>query len=164
MDINRASVKIDSNSHNQRHMRRSTASNPSPTWVSPYLSFDGQLLFTPMTHLPSNWAPCHVCRQAGENITQKEHWGASLGLEVRWPESCWASLYTPYEWCMAGWRVARCGERERVRDSSHRSKWALIKGATITLTSASSFQWVPPGAEEMALAGWKGLDVCVCVC
>lgn len=75
-----------------------------------------------------------------------------------------SSLCTPYEWCMAGWSSVQCRERGRVSDSSHRSKWALIKGATITLTSASSFQWVPPGVEEMALAGWKGLGAHVHVC
>lgn len=107
--INRASVKIDSNSHHLRHMRRS--SNPAPIWVTPYSSA-GQTPFTQMTVLPGNWTPCYVCRQAGENITHKGHWGASLGLEVRWPQSCWASLYTPYEWCMAGWILVWCGGKE----------------------------------------------------
>lgn len=98
-------------------MRRLTVWNPGPTWVGPYLSFDGQILCTVITLLPSNWTPCHVCRQAGENITHKGHWGASLGLEVRWPKSCWISLYSPYEWCMAGGSLVQCGERERVRES-----------------------------------------------
>lgn len=145
-------------------MRRSTASSPGTNWVTPYLSVDSQVLFTQVTLLPSNWTTWRVCRQAGESITHKGQWGASHGLEVRRPQSCWASIYTPYEWCMAGWSLVWCGEKEGVSDSSHRSKWALIKGATITLTSASCFQWVPPGVEEMAFAKWRGLGVCVWVC
>lgn len=117
-----------------------------------------------MTLLPGNWTPYHICRQAVENITHKGHWGASLGLEVSWPQNCWASPYTPYEWCMSGWSLVQRGEGKGVSDSSHRSKWALIKGTAITLTSASFFQWMPPGVEETASAGWKGLEVHVCLC
>lgn len=142
-------------------MRRSAASGPGTTWVVPYLSVDGQILFTRMTLLPSNWTPCHVRRQPGENITHKGHRGASLGLEVRRPQSCWASLYTPYEWCMTGWSLVRCTESK--------GEWAT---AAIEVNEhwsrALQLHWpqlLPVGAPRSGGNGlsWVKRSWCVCL-
>lgn len=101
-------------------------------------------------------------RQAAEVITCSERWGSSLSLEVRQPQSCWASLYTPYEWCMAGWSLVLCADSEGVNNRSHRSTWELIKGTIITLTSASPF-WCPQKWRKQPSLNEKVL-MCVCIC